>query len=82
MLDVIFETAISLARNEVKRYGPMALNSVEKAFTLPAKTLDRLTQGMKPQEKQEARRLTIKAADAMSDALVYLVSKGAIAPDE
>jgi hypothetical protein len=82
MLDVIFETAIALARNEVKRFGPAALTSVEKALTLPTKTLDRLTKGMKPEEKSEARRLTIRAADAMSDALVYLVSKGAITADE
>ena len=82
MLDVIFETAIALARNEVKRFGPTALTSVEKALTLPTKTLDRMTKGMKPEEKTEARRLTIRAADAMSDALVFLVSKGAITPDE
>jgi hypothetical protein len=82
MLEVMFEMALALAKGEVRRWGPQALVSVERAVTLPAKTMERLCAGMSGEDKAEAKKLFALAADAMSDALVFLASRGAINPDE
>jgi len=82
MFDVMFEMALALAKGEIRRWGPQALTSVERAVSLPSKTLTRLCQGMSDADRDEAERLVHKAADSLSDALVFLASRGAISPDE
>lgn len=82
MFDVMFDMALALAKGEIRRWGPKALTSVERAVTLPAKTMNRLCQGMTDADREEAKRLVNKAADSLSDALVFLASRGAISPDE
>ncbi len=79
--NLIFDLALGLARNEIRRNGPKALEATERALTLSQKDLNKLTKGMSTEDAAKARALTVKAADALSDALVFLASRGAIDPD-
>ena len=79
--NLIFELALGLARNEIRRNGKNALSATERAFTLSQKDLDKITKGMSDEDRRTARNLTVKAADAMSDAVVFLASRGEIDPD-
>lgn len=78
---MIFNLALGLARDEIRKHGPKALSGTERALTIPQKDMNRICQGMNPEDQAEARRLFVKAADAMSDALVFAASRGEIDPD-
>ena len=78
---LIFNLALGLAKDEIRKHGPKALEATERAFTVPQKDMNRICQGMSPADQAEARRLFVKAADAMSDALVFVASRGEIDPD-
>ena len=79
---LVLELAIVAAKSEVRKHGDKAHSSVERAFTIPERTFSRLAAGMSPEDKEQARELALRAADSMSDALVFLVSRGTIDPDE
>jgi hypothetical protein len=79
--NLIFELALAMARNEIRKHGKDALSATERALTLSQKDLNKLTKGMSAEDAAKARALTINAADAMSDALVFLASCGEIDPD-
>lgn len=78
---LIFNLALGLARDEIRKNGPKALSATERALTIPQKDMDKICKGMSPEDQAEARRLFVKAADAMSDALVFTASRGEIDPD-
>lgn len=78
---LLLQIALQLAKAEVARHGQTALTTTERMFTIPAKDVAKLTQGMGQADAQEARRLLAVAADAMSDALVFLASRGQVDPD-
>lgn len=78
---LIFNLALGLARDEIRKNGPIALSAVERAFTLPQKDLDKICAGMSDSDRHTARKLFVAAADLMSDAIVFVASRGEIDPD-
>ena len=80
---LLFDLALGIARAEIRKNGPKALEATERALTIPQKDVDRYAKQLKmsDEDKKTLRLLLVKMADAMSDALVFAASRGEIDPD-
>lgn len=79
LLDVV----IALAMPLVPILGDNAQGAVQRAVTIPRKQVEKAcrARGMSAEETEEAIRLAVVMADAISDFAVFVASKGEIDPD-
>lgn len=77
----LIENYINAARPMISLFGDKAQSVVERWMTIPSKDIDKLTAGMTLGEQTEAKRLMKVSADANSDLIVFLASRGAIEAD-
>lgn len=77
----VLKNMLDLALLLVPTLGKEALSAVERSVTLPEKDIRKTMGDADEAKKAKAVSLWRKAADALSDALVYTASKGQIDPD-
>ena len=80
MLEIL-KNYINAARPMISLFGEKAHGVVERWLTIPAKDFDKLIAGMSAEDATEAKRLHRVSADANSDLVVFLASRGAIEAD-
>jgi len=72
---------INMARPFILLGEKPAHSGTQRALTLPEKDLDKLCTGMSAEDKAEAKRLRDVYADAGSDFVVFVASRGVIDAD-
>ena len=72
---------VTLAAPFVKMGEPMAHSAIQRAVTLPEKDVKKLASGMSAEDNEEALRLRTAMADAISDFVVFVSSRGSIKAD-
>lgn len=61
--------------------GARALDATERAATVPERDVRKMCAGMDEPKVDRAVGLWRRAADAISDAVVYTASRGSVEPD-
>jgi len=79
--DQIFQMFLGLAAPFIPLGAVHVHKIVQGWFTVPKDQRSKLFSGMSGADKAEAERLQVVAADAMSDYVVFVASRGKIDPD-